>query len=718
MARNLKVLTISGLVLAAFVAACRLFRPVADFYALRLYPAISAALSLIASPFPFSLQELAVALAVVLFVVIVVRSVRKRRKWYGALGRIALLGLWIFVWSYVGWGCNYFRSPLTARAGKVPVRYEEARFKEFLSEYSAALNSSYTSGTCSDRDALESGTKEVYSSVPKQYGLSEPRRWQHPKKLIFNRLQSACGVMGFIGPMFDESQIVAGIPEVERPFTYAHEYSHVLGVSNESEANWWAFQVCRRSEDPAVRYSAYFSLLGHVLSNARRALGQDEYKSFVAGIRPEVLNDYEQVRQYWKGQRIPALDRFQTWIYDLFLKSNSIPSGVANYSEVIRLLLSLEDFRPSDGVQLQRCSPEEAGMDQDKLSLVRGEARKAIADGKIPGCVVGVVKGDKLAFLEAYGNRQVYPDKIAMTVGTIFDLASVSKCVSTTLSVLQLVESGRCKLDDKVSDYIDGFQPWTDPSTGETDDITIQDLMTHSSGLSAYVEMDEYLKRFDADTPDSLMHVIATETERHFKPGTGYIYSCLNFVTLQNILQNITGKRLCDYAQENVFDALGLRHTCYRLAETRPELLPLAAPTEVQADGSVLCGQVHDPLARIANSGNSGNAGVFSDCEDLAVICAAILNGGEIQGRRILKPETVELMETVPADNNPSIGRALGWDTRDGYICHTGYTGTYIIMDPEAKVAVIVLANRVHPRDEGGIGELRRKIADLILSSD
>lgn len=383
-----------------------------------------------------------------------------------------------------------------------------------------------------------------------------------------------------------------------------------------------------------------------------------------------------------------------------------------------------------EGYSLKRVKPEKAGMSSEKLSQIGREAALAIEEGNIPGCVVAVVRGDKLVFLEAYGNRAVYPDTVAMTTNTIFDLASVSKCVGTTLSFMQLVENGNCRLSDDVKMYIEGFKPWTDPQTGETDDITIQDLMTHSSGLSAYISMGPYLERFEPDTPDSLMRVISTETTRHFKPGTDYLYSCLNFVTLQNILQNITGQKLCDYAQEHVFDALGLTHTCYRPAETRPDLMPLVAPTEVQDDGSVLHGNVHDPLARIANSGNSGNAGVFSNCEDLAVICAAIMNGGEVGGRRILSPLTVKTMASVPTDNDPSVGRALGWDnhgpgagirgdlfSREHTLCHTGYTGTSIVMDMDEKVAVIILAHRVHPADKGGAGKLRARISNIVAGA-
>ena len=156
----------------------------------------------------------------------------------------------------------------------------------------------------------------------------------------------------------------------------------------------------------------------------------------------------------------------------------------------------------------------------------------------------------------------------------------------------------------------------------------------------------------------------------------------------------------------------------------------MIAPTEKQADGSVLRGQVHDPIARLINAGNSGNAGVFSNVEDLAVISAALLNGGSYNGQRVLQPLTVQKMFTVPATNAPEVARALGWDTyytgpyTSGDIFpleqlrgHTGYTGTSILLSPDTNTAVIVLAHRVHPVDEGSASRLRTTVASIVAAS-
>ncbi len=288
--------------------------------------------------------------------------------------------------------------------------------------------------------------------------------------------------------------------------------------------------------------------------------------------------------------------------------------------------------------------PEYCGMSSEKLAQLDPVVNQAIEDGTIPGAVISVVRGDKIVFLKAWGNKQVVPTVEPMTTDALFDLASLSKCVGTTLSFMQLIENGKVRTIDNVNRYIPGYKPWVDPETGETVDIEIMDLLTHSSGIDAYANADRFVARYGENQPDSLIKQIALEAGRNFRPKTDYLYSCLNFITLQNILQNVTGEKLCDYAQKNVFDALGLKHTTYM---PQGDLKKMCVPTEVQADGLPLIGEVHDPLARLANGGNSGNAGVFSNAEDLSVIAACLLNGGEINGHRILSPLTVETMATV-----------------------------------------------------------------------
>lgn len=393
---------------------------------------------------------------------------------------------------------------------------------------------------------------------------------------------------------------------------------------------------------------------------------------------------------------------------------------------------------------LKQDSPECHGMNPEKLAQVDRVINEAITAKEIPGAVVSVVRGNDIVYLKAYGNKSVVPTVEPMTTETLFDLASVSKCVGTTLAFMQLIENGYVRLTDNVDRYIPNFKPWKDPESGETVDITIRDLLSHSSGLTPYINADTFVKEYGGNNPEKMEQYIATEIKRNFRPGTDFMYSCLNFVTLQRILERVTGEKLYEYAQKHVFDVLGLRHTCYfpliytPAASNSAELAGLCAPTEVQADGKPLVAQVHDPMARRIMGGNSGNAGVFSNAEDLSVICSAIMNGGVLvdkKGRilestRILSPLTVRLMATIPPQNDPSVGRALGWDKKSSHsglrgdlfnpettIMHTGYTGTSIVIDMESKTAVILLTHRVHPQDKGSVGRLRALVANIVAGS-
>lgn len=389
-------------------------------------------------------------------------------------------------------------------------------------------------------------------------------------------------------------------------------------------------------------------------------------------------------------------------------------------------------------------SPERHGMNPVKLAQVDRVVNDAITAKEIPGAVLSIVRGNDIVYLKAYGNKSVVPTVEPMTTETLFDLASVSKCVGTTLAFMQLIENGYVRLTDNVDRYIPDFKPWKNPESGEMVDITIRDLLSHSSGLTPYINADTFVKEYGGNNPEKMEWYIATQVKRNFRPGTDFMYSCLNFVTLQRILERVTGEKLYEYAQRNVFDVLGLTHSCYfpliytPAVSNSAELAGLCAPTEVQADGKPLVAQVHDPMARMIMGGNSGNAGVFSNAEDLSVICAAIMNGGclvdkkgnSLESTRILSPATVRLMTTIPSQNDPSVGRALGWDKKSSHsglrgdlfnpettIMHTGYTGTSVVIDTESKTAVILLTHRVHPEDKGGVGRLRALVANIVAGS-
>lgn len=329
------------LILAAFIIAARTNAAVGEWYAVTIYPLISCALSFAVSRIPFSMEEMLVVGTGIIIIVLAIRGIiQKRLK---TIFIIAEIIIWAIIWFYLGWGMNYFRESIYSRGKIERQQFEEDIFEKFLQDYADNLNGSYVEMPENlEYDDFAADIKERYEKVPAQYGLSEPKSWQNPKNLIFNRLYSAVGVVGYIGPFFSEIQVNEDVLPGQKAFSYAHELSHLLGVSNEDEANFWAYQICRHSNIPEVRYSGYYSLLPYVLSNASRILSEDEYKEYQQQIRPEILQQLIDQQNYWKARYSKTLGEIQSRMYDAMLKGNKISSGTKNYMQVIDLIIATE----------------------------------------------------------------------------------------------------------------------------------------------------------------------------------------------------------------------------------------------------------------------------------------------------------------------------------------------------------------------------------------
>ena len=330
--------------LVAFIVAARINVSIGEWYATQIYPFLSAVLSFLVSWIPFSMTEVLIICAIGLIIFILTKGILNKNKvWRIALRETELIA-WIVIWLYLGWGMNYFRVSIYSRANIERQAYDEEVFKKFISDYADSLNSAYTQDTVA-LAIFEDDIKSIYSSVPEDLGLSMPKSWQHPKQLLFNRLYTSVGVGGYIGPFFCETHINADLLPVQRPFSYAHELSHLLGVSNEDEANFWAYEICRRSDIPAVRYSGYYSLLPNVLSNASKILSDDEYKNYISSIKPEIIQQLIDQQNFWKSRYNKILGKIQSAAYDSMLKANKISSGTKNYLQVIDLIIAFEYYK-------------------------------------------------------------------------------------------------------------------------------------------------------------------------------------------------------------------------------------------------------------------------------------------------------------------------------------------------------------------------------------
>lgn len=394
--------------------------------------------------------------------------------------------------------------------------------------------------------------------------------------------------------------------------------------------------------------------------------------------------------------------------------------------------------------KLPTAYPEEVGMSSVRLQNADRIIQEAIKEGQMPGAVLAVVRKGKLVYLKAFGNRQLVPSKEPMTTHTVFDLASCTKPVATGMAVMMLVERGLIRTADPVNMYIPNFRSWRG---GEQDTVTIRinDLLTHTSGLPPYAPVNILKETNGMPNPQKLMDYIAG-CKREYKPRTAMKYSCLNYITLQHIVESVSKQSLRDFCADNLFIPLGMNHTDF--LPCKPDKKGIwnntdaprwikngenmsaypIAPTERQDDGSILQGQVHDPLARMMNGGISGNAGLFSTAEDLALFCAMLQNQGKWNRMRIMSPLTIKAMRTVPTDI-AQFGRGLGWDVCSPYASnkgdllsreaygHTGYTGTSIVIDPVNKLSIILLTNCVHPIDKTNVIRTRGLVANAVAAS-
>lgn len=333
---------IIGLVLLAFAVGCRLSTPLADFYAAHCYPAISTVLSLAASAVPFSLEEIVVLGFVAAFIAILVRSIRRKAGFFSWLGRTARAAMWLVVWLNLGWACNYFRTPLYERLGIEKASYDEQAFEGFLADYTETLNETAGSAAAPDRKSLEADIKDYYTNEVSASGYTKFHKWQHVKDPLINRIYSAVGVLGFMGPFFCESQLNKELLEEQYPFTMAHELAHLAGVTREAEANYWAFVYCRRSDSPAVRYSGHLALLPYVSASARANLPAERYDEWKAGIDSKVIEDSARSSRYWNERRVGIIDKIQQWMMDRFLKSNGVTQGAGDYYGVVEMLMTMD----------------------------------------------------------------------------------------------------------------------------------------------------------------------------------------------------------------------------------------------------------------------------------------------------------------------------------------------------------------------------------------
>lgn len=359
---------------------------------------------------------------------------------------------------------------------------------------------------------------------------------------------------------------------------------------------------------------------------------------------------------------------------------------------------------------LPRIAPEQVGLDGSQLERIDTVVAQGIGEGQMPGCVVLVARHGKIAFLKAYGHRALEPTPVPMTTDTLFDMASLTKSVATATSLMLLIDCGMVELDDPVARHVPDF------GQNGKQAITVFQLLTHQGGLIADNPLRDY-----ADGPqEAFRRIFALETIA--EPGKRFVYTDVGFIMLGELVRRVTGQSLDQFSAAKIFKPLGMSETTYLPGQTLRER---AAPTE-QRNGTWMMGEVHDPRA-YELGGVAGHAGLFSTAMDLAVYAQMLLNEGEYEGTRILSREAVQTMTAgYPV---PDGLRGLGWDVRSKYSSnrgdgfsrhafgHGGFTGTAMWIDPKFDLAVVFLANRLHPDGKGSVNPIAGEIGTIVAEA-
>jgi CubicO group peptidase (beta-lactamase class C family) len=331
---------------------------------------------------------------------------------------------------------------------------------------------------------------------------------------------------------------------------------------------------------------------------------------------------------------------------------------------------------------------------------------EGVREGAFPCYAVAVGRGDEIFFRAMGGNRACFPEPLPLTEDTLFDMASLSKLMGTSMAALRLIDQGKLRLTDRVGDFFEECYG--------KEDITIYQLMTHTSGIPSFFHM----WKMNIDPRDAAKVIL--ERPLAAPTGTTVIYSCMGYILLGRILEKICGEPLDRIVDREVLKPLGMSDTCYCPAEGR---ICVATEKKIDSD-SYICGHVHDENA-YSIGGVSGNAGLFSTLDDCIKFASLLSRDAE----GFLEKSTFDLAITDHTEGLSDSARGLGFHmfreqvypggskmSRGSY-GHSGFTGTYIYVDRETKVYCIFLSNRVHfGRDTEPFFAQKQKFFDTVFT--
>lgn len=385
---------------------------------------------------------------------------------------------------------------------------------------------------------------------------------------------------------------------------------------------------------------------------------------------------------------------------------------------------------PRKKVMLRIKTAEELGFKKEIKENIEIFLQKCIDDSIFPCAGYSIGGRGGIVAEGILGNKQVSPDIVPLRENDLFDLASVTKFVITTVSIMILMERGRLRLDNPVNKFLPEF-------IGKNKNkITIQHLLTHTSGLPAWYPL--YLSEKSHDKIIKKIYSLDLD----YAPNTDLRYSCLGYILLGEIVRIITEKKLDDFAKKNILEPLNMHFSTFNPRVSSPALNTV--PTELgnnyereisreypgfQEYGAfrdyLIDGEVHDHNC-YNMEGYSGNSGLFSTPRDLAYFSEMMLNEGIYAGKRYISPIVVKLMKqnaTEKFDKSWGLGIKLGenMDVLRGKLSkksfgHTGFTGTSIWIDDSNDIYAVLLTNRIHPKVDTSINfdEVRGEFHSII----
>ncbi len=355
--------------------------------------------------------------------------------------------------------------------------------------------------------------------------------------------------------------------------------------------------------------------------------------------------------------------------------------------------------------------------DLDPGGILSGAMEKAIRDGVFPGAVLLVGRAGRVVFHEAFGTTGA-ATSAKVDCGTVYDLASLTKPLATSLAVMALLKEGLMDLDQQVGDLLPRLAA---TSKGA---ITVRQLLAHRSGLPAWRPYFQTLRLLPPGQRRNGLRRLLAEEDLEALPGAKTCYSDLGFMLLAWIVEEVSGQRLDILVRNSFYKPLGLERELFfvDLLRPRPERR-FAATENCPWRGRVLLGEVHDDNAHVAG-GIEGHAGLFGTAWGVWKLMEAM---ARCYGRRQpVGPFDPGLVAEFFAPQQG--GRSLGFDRvtagassagrffSSGTVGHLGFTGTSFWVDPDREVAVILLTNRVNPsRENERIADFRPVLHDEIM---